>query len=260
MNVPTEWSALFLTGSPASPQAGGHESSGLAVKIGRVRGLLSYRRFVILAAFALGSVPGALADVPRLRGPAVGDRLEPESLVEISWSLDRFPSGDDEWELVLSLDGGRSFPVRVTANLDPATRRVLWRVPALPTDQARLAVRTGSDGEPSEEVPRLIGPSFVIAASVRAPVEELFAVRSEWRTREALTGNSARDSATDLRGAAPDGIYAGSVSEAAALSRSSSAALPGPLPAAAAVACRAASPRLEKLPILPRPCPNPLRE
>jgi hypothetical protein len=226
----------------------------------RVRAPLSYRRLVILAVFALGAVPGALADVIGFRGPAAGERLEPESLVEVSWSLDRFPSGDDECELVLSLDGGRTFPVRVTGSLDPATRRVLWRVPALPTDQARLAVRTGSDGEPSEEALRLIGPSFVIAASVRAPVEELFSVRSEWRTREALAGNSARDSVTDLGGQSPEGIHPGPARETVALSGSRAAALSRPLPAAAAAASRAASPPLEKPAVLPRLCPPPLRE
>ncbi|MGE5346658.1 MAG: hypothetical protein ACM3JH_11940, partial [Acidithiobacillales bacterium] len=42
--------------------------------------------------------------------------------------------GVRERELVLSLDGGRSFPVRLTAEIGPGDLQALWRIPGLPTE------------------------------------------------------------------------------------------------------------------------------
>jgi hypothetical protein len=55
-----------------------------------------------------------------------------------------------EQEINLSLDGGRSFPYRITPRLAYDERGYVWRVPNLPTDQAVLDLRYGCENEPGE--------------------------------------------------------------------------------------------------------------
>jgi hypothetical protein len=69
-------------------------------------------------------------------------------VVELSW--DGLPVGCEEAEVVLSLDGGRTFHVRVTPELEGRTDSFRWRVPDLPTEQAQLLLRIG--GEAGERV------------------------------------------------------------------------------------------------------------
>lgn len=94
-------------------------------------------------------------------------------------------------ELILSLDGGRSFPIRVTRDLDPRTSALAWRVPALPTGHARLALRAGEGEEPNNETILLVSEGFSIEADPGLPLEATFVERGEWRLREALDGKEA---------------------------------------------------------------------
>jgi hypothetical protein len=98
------------------------------------------------------------------------------------------PPGVDERELVLSLDGGRTFPVRLTREIEPGDRMATWRVPALPTVHAVLALREGGEG--LEEKIVATSAEFTIPASPAAPVEELRLRDGEWKTREADPGGS----------------------------------------------------------------------
>jgi len=68
--------------------------------------------------------------------------------VELRWSA--LPADAEELEIVLSLDGGRSYHVRVTPELDAREREYRWRVPDLPAARARLMLRIG--GEAGERV------------------------------------------------------------------------------------------------------------
>ena len=124
----------------------------------------------------------------RFLAPGTGAALESGATVRVAWSLpearDREP---DELELVLSLDGGRSFPVRMTRNLPPGTSSVAWSVPALPTAHAQLALRTGEDGDEQIE---LVGGEFSIEIASGAPLEPTTQVAGEWRTRDALDDDS----------------------------------------------------------------------
>lgn len=56
--------------------------------------------------------------------------------------LPPLPAGADEMEVYLSIDGGATFPVRLSEERDPAPE-VEVRVPDLPTGAARLLVRAG---------------------------------------------------------------------------------------------------------------------
>jgi len=128
--------------------------------------------FAILASpFASAAPVGPSSFVRLVAGSLETARLEPAL------------SGAEERELVLSLDGGRSFPVRLTAEIDPADRETTWRVPALPTAHAVLALREGGEG--LEE--RIVATSaeFAIVPDPAAPVEILRFERGEWWTREA---------------------------------------------------------------------------
>jgi hypothetical protein len=94
-------------------------------------------------------IPLALSAIPAL---AFGMPLAPAALeapaavsvgqtLEIRWS--GVPSTAEEIELVLSLDGGRSFHLRVSDRLEGRVETWRWRVPDLPTRSARLMLRMG---------------------------------------------------------------------------------------------------------------------
>jgi len=150
----------------------------------------SYRRRAARAAawIALAAalvVPRAVAadasPWPRPAGwierPAAGERLAVGTTATVRWT--RLPAEVDEFELLLSLDGGRSYAVRLTPRLDPATRELSWVVPNLPAEHARLRLRVGVGGRELESAP---SAPFVILASRRAPPATLRFADGEWWT------------------------------------------------------------------------------
>ena len=115
----------------------------------RVRG----RRlaFVPLVALSLLS-SAARAEGPSLRFLDAGPFLVGGQRVTVAWA--GIPPDVDELELLLSVDGGERFPIRLTRSVDPAPGSVVWIVPSLATSSARLRLRFGregreEDGEPS---------------------------------------------------------------------------------------------------------------
>jgi hypothetical protein len=117
--------------------------------------------------FALGSTlafGAAAAAAPVISLPANGGAaLVPGQVVEVRWS--GLPAGVEEMELMLSLDGGRHFPVRITPDLDADHGSCSWQVPRLPSRTARLALRVHLGGR---EVIAGRSPLFRIAAADRA--------------------------------------------------------------------------------------------
>ncbi|HXO40350.1 MAG TPA: hypothetical protein VN999_02805 [Thermoanaerobaculia bacterium] len=68
----------------------------------------------------------------------------------------------EEWEAFLSLDGGRTYSVRITPHLDSDLRRTLWEVPGVPSADVRLLLRFGNERrETVIELPQ----RFTIAAT-----------------------------------------------------------------------------------------------
>lgn len=113
--------------------------------------------------------------------PGPGATLHGGDLVEIRWSS--IPPEADEVELLLSLDGGRHFSLRLTEELDAHSRFFLWRVPNLVVDGAALALRMGIRGR---EVESAAGPLFDLRpepasfkALLRWKSEELWVVSPE---------------------------------------------------------------------------------
>ena len=181
------------------------------------------RRRAIFASAFFGCAVAALAQArpAELLEPVRGARLQPGEIVRVSWTLGASARREfDEMELVLSLDGGRSFPLRVTGEVSPAEDSVLWRVPRLPSEHARVALRAGRSENKESETIRTVSAEFTILAGAGDPPEQLSRVRGEWRTREAAAG-----SPKDL----PDGSLAASPDEMRAAPPSDSAAeTPGP--------------------------------
>jgi hypothetical protein len=95
-------------------------------------------------AMAVGATPTPFASSPALLvGSHAGAAVAAGARASVAWS--GLPAGVDELELLLSVDGGRSYPIRLTPQLDPASGTLLWDVPNLPSGEARLRVRYGID-------------------------------------------------------------------------------------------------------------------
>jgi hypothetical protein len=129
-------------------------------------------RFLILALLVWAVLAFAPAGFAREEGasvqlvaPRAGATLAAGSTAELEWAplalFDRFPKVE-EWEAFLSLDGGATYPVRITPHLDQDLRRVRWQVPPIPTRDARILLRFGDERrETAVELPE----RFAIAAS-----------------------------------------------------------------------------------------------
>jgi hypothetical protein len=100
------------------------------------------RRTAILFLAAASAASAAAASGPGLDAPADGDVFRAGRTLRVAWT-DR-PAFATEWEAFLSLDGGRTFPIRVTPHLDVSTRSFLWRLPLLSADEARIRLRFGN--------------------------------------------------------------------------------------------------------------------
>ena len=142
----------------------------------------------ILLAAALG-----LATVARGEGSFVGpDRgatLAADSTVEVVWSAPcAGPDGASETELVLSLDGGLTFPVRISSEMGACAKSFRWQVPALETAHARLALRAGAgEGSESERL-ELVSEEFAIVVGEADDAEVLIQGARELWTAQAVSG------------------------------------------------------------------------
>ena len=125
-----------------------------------------FRRLLLLClALSLASA-GFAAEAPvRLVAPRAGASLAAGSTAELEWApaeaFDRL-SRVEEWEAFLSLDGGATYPVRITPHLDQDLRRIQFQVPPIPTADARILLRFGDERrETAVELPE----RFAIADS-----------------------------------------------------------------------------------------------
>jgi hypothetical protein len=118
----------------------------------------------LLASAARPAMAARTAVGVRLLSPGDGAVLKAGSLASLEWTPAAALSGPDrfeEWEAFLSLDGGASYPVRLTPHLDRELRRITFKVPVLPTGNARLLLRVGDERqETAFELPE----RFTIAA------------------------------------------------------------------------------------------------
>lgn len=104
---------------------------------------------LIVGLFGHCLVPSAAqADPPiRLLSPIAGDRLTAGERARIEWSAEpgSLAPPTTEWEAFLSIDGGRTYPIRLTPHLDVALRGFSFEVPNVPSRDARLLLRFGDE-------------------------------------------------------------------------------------------------------------------
>lgn len=147
----------------------------------------------IAAVLSLGSASAALGS-PRFLSPAPNETLAPGSIVELRWTAVCRPgSDDDEAEVVLSLDGGVTFPIRVSNELSPCETHFRWRVPSLASERARLAVRSGAEGRMETEALTLLSGEFRILADREGGVQRLLRRLGEWWAPPEPTARTAED-------------------------------------------------------------------
>ena len=94
---------------------------------------------ILVAPSARGSEPS-----PRLVSPPSGAIVVPGRIARIE--IAGAPSGADEWEAFVSVDGGRTYPLRATPHLPIRERAFDWNVPSLPPGPVRVKLRFGSRG------------------------------------------------------------------------------------------------------------------
>jgi hypothetical protein len=162
----------------------------------------------VFAGLAWAPSARAWADESRFLAPASGEILASGVAHEIRWTpqCNRYPDAN-EMELLLSVDGGRTFSIRVTAELPACASSFRWKVPALSTNDARLAVRVGRDGEESERI-AFVSPPFRITSFAPAAEPELTTGTSERWTEQALSEIGAENLLGDAMHGAPERIGA----------------------------------------------------
>ncbi|HEV7518469.1 MAG TPA: hypothetical protein VGR07_19405, partial [Thermoanaerobaculia bacterium] len=150
------------------------------------------RRLLATALLAVGltvAAPAAgAAELPvRLLAPGGGTVLAAGSTATLEWAplagLARQERWE-EWEAFLSLDGGATYPVRITPHLDREWRRVTFKVPSLPTRNARLLLRVGDERrEAVFELPQRF--TIAVVSGMPAIAESALDLpRTAWRRGE----------------------------------------------------------------------------
>jgi hypothetical protein len=101
----------------------------------------------------------------------------------------------EELEIVLSLDGGGGYHVRVSPELEAREREYRWRVPDLPTRHARLMLRMG--GEEGERTGALSREFRIVHVEGAARPELGFHEGQLWTGLEPLDGPAGAGIAQD---------------------------------------------------------------
>ena len=130
--------------------------------------------------------------------PEEGASLHEGDTIQIRWS--GVPADAEEIELLLSVDGGEHFSLRLTDELDSSSGSFLWRVPSLLTDAASLAIRVGSHGEEIVSAP---GPLFRLSHSPSTP-----SVLLRWKAGEIWVDSRDSDETNLESTGSPSGLSA----------------------------------------------------
>jgi hypothetical protein len=146
---------------------------------------------VFVSVFVLTPWRGVVAaepeSEPRLSIPG-GQTIAPGRLVELQWTA---ADSVRELEILLSRDGGRTYSVCISPELDPRARRFRWRVPDFGTSELRLRIRFNRRGREIEGPPTR---ARIAERGADAP-DPLGLPRSSAEPRESRPGNEPRTSA-----------------------------------------------------------------
>ena len=102
----------------------------------------------------------------KLISPTAGQVLYPGQRVKVEWKA-IFPRVNLEWcemEVLLSLDGGRTFNICISVSFDPKATYFYWTVPNTPTNAAVLDIRFGCEMIYPETYSPQTNSPFVIAS------------------------------------------------------------------------------------------------
>jgi hypothetical protein len=139
-------------------------------------------RLLLAAAAVLAFAPPLAAESGGdILAPAAGAVVRAGDVVEVRWTP--VPPDVEEFELLLSVDGGKSFPLRLTEMLDPRLTSYSWRVPNVPTGAARIVLRVGEDDREAMLRP---GPAFEVLGDAEAPPGKFTFRGGEWWTTEGI--------------------------------------------------------------------------
>jgi hypothetical protein len=103
-----------------------------------------------------------------LISPTAGQVLYPGQQVRVEWksTLPHVPYLEScEMEIWLSLDGGRTYTMRITPEIDPKATYFFWSVPNTPSNHAVLDIRFGCEQFYPETYAPQPASSFVIGHS-----------------------------------------------------------------------------------------------
>ena len=104
--------------------------------------------------------------------PAAHEELAAGSVAAVAWQAPA-PANVEEWEAFLSLDGGRTYPLRITPHLDRSIHRFSWTVPDLPGATITLMLRFGDERDERAFVFRqraqIRGATGILARLLRPP-------------------------------------------------------------------------------------------
>ena len=144
---------------------------------------------ILVAALLLPAQAGAAGARVQARLIGPGHAVRAGTFVELRWEA--LPADVEELEILLSLDGGRQFNLRVSPECDPGTGRYRWRVPNLASSNARLMLRYRLEGREREAEPTA---PFVILARTDAPAEfDQFSEHGWWSGLERAPAETPAD-------------------------------------------------------------------
>ncbi|MDQ6801624.1 MAG: hypothetical protein M3041_12375 [Acidobacteriota bacterium] len=106
----------------------------------------------------------------RLTEPLAQVEIAAGSTVSIAWEAAKLPPEVEEWEAFLSIDAGRSYPIRLTPHLDASIHRFAWSVPNLPGAKVTILLRFGDERHER----RFVFPARARISGVASPLAFLF--------------------------------------------------------------------------------------
>lgn len=153
---------------------------------------ISRRRALTIGVVGLLACASATAE-EAFRFPRPGASFGAGTIVEAAWDAPCDRAREHEGELVLSLDDGLTFPIRLTGEMPACVSGQRWRVPDVATSDARLGLRRGRHGLSGEERIVLVGARFTIVGGAGSEGAGLTRGPVEWWTHQALLEFSAED-------------------------------------------------------------------
>jgi hypothetical protein len=139
------------------------------------------KRLVLTGLLLAGPAHAAATDLGRVVIEEGRPSVRAGEVVTLRWTS--LPPETEEFELLLSLDGGHRY-VRLTEMQEPELGSLEYRVPNLPTSDARLRLRVGIDGK---EVDLQPSAPFRILRDASGPLADITFRAGEWWTSRPIS-------------------------------------------------------------------------